>query len=51
MRTQLRLEELPCVFSPERTLEQAIDDLCGHAVELVRNGARLLLLTDRGGER
>src|SRR6201999_3691933 len=30
------------------TLEQAIDDLCGRAVEQVRTGARLLLLTDRG---
>ena len=44
----LRLEELPCLFSPERTLEQAIDDLCGHAVEMVRSGVRLVLLTDRG---
>jgi glutamate synthase (NADPH/NADH) large chain len=44
----LRLEELPCLFSPERTLEQAIDDLCGRAVEMVRTGVRLLLLTDRG---
>ena len=44
---QLRLEELACVFAPERTLEDAIGDLCGQAVELVRNGARLLLLTDR----
>jgi len=44
---QLRLEELACVFAPERTLEEAIGDLCGKAVELVRNGARLLLLTDR----
>jgi len=44
---QLHLEELPCVFSPERSLEEAIEDLCGHAVELVRNGARLLLMSDR----
>jgi glutamate synthase (NADPH/NADH) large chain len=44
---QLRLEELPCVFAPEQTLEQALDLLCGRAVELVLNGARLLLLTDR----
>jgi glutamate synthase (NADPH/NADH) large chain len=44
---QLHLEELACVFAPDRSLEEAIDDLCGHAVELVRNGARLLLLTDR----
>ena len=44
----LRLEELSCLFSPEITLEQALDDLCGHAVEMVRTGVRLLLLTDRG---
>jgi glutamate synthase (ferredoxin) len=44
----LRLEELPCLFSPEQTLEQAIDDLCGRAVEMVRTGVRLVLLTDRG---
>ena len=45
---ELRLEELPCTFSPELTLEQALDALCAHAVELVREGARLLLMTDRG---
>jgi glutamate synthase (NADPH/NADH) large chain len=44
----LRLEELPCLYAPAKTLEQAIDDLCGEAVERVRNGVRLLLLTDRG---
>jgi glutamate synthase (NADPH/NADH) large chain len=44
---ELRLEELRCVFAPEVTLEQAIDDLCDKAVELVRNGARMLLLSDR----
>jgi len=36
------------LYSPETTLEQAIDELCGRAVEQVRTGARLLLLTDRG---
>jgi glutamate synthase (ferredoxin) len=44
----LRLDELPCLFSSEISLEQAIDDLCGHAVEMVRTGVRLVLLTDRG---
>jgi glutamate synthase (ferredoxin) len=44
----LRLEELPCLFSPDKTLEQALDDLCGHAVDMVRSGVRLMLLTDRG---
>jgi glutamate synthase (ferredoxin) len=45
---ELRLQELPCHFAPEQTLEQAIDELCGRAVEMVRTGVRLLLLTDRG---
>jgi glutamate synthase (ferredoxin) len=44
----LRLDELPCLFQPEVSLEEAIDDLCGHAVEMVRTGVRLVLLTDRG---
>jgi glutamate synthase (NADPH/NADH) large chain len=44
----LRFEEIPCLFAPEKTLEQAIEDLCGHVVERVRGGVRLLLLTDRG---
>jgi glutamate synthase (ferredoxin) len=46
----LRLEELSCLFAPEQTLEQAIEALCGHAVEMVRGGVRLLLLTDRAPE-
>jgi glutamate synthase (ferredoxin) len=45
---ELRLEELSALFSPEKTLEEAIDELCGRAVEMVRGGVRLLLLTDRG---
>ena len=44
---ELTLAELPCVFRPEITLLQAIDDICGKAIELVRNGGRILLLTDR----
>jgi glutamate synthase (ferredoxin) len=44
----LRLEELPCLFAPELSLEQAVDAICGRAVEMVRGGVRLLLLTDRG---
>jgi glutamate synthase (ferredoxin) len=45
---ELRMEELPCLFDPALTLEQAIDGLCGHAVEIVRSGVRLVLMTDRG---
>ena len=44
----LRLKELACLYSPEITLEQAITNLTGQAVDLVRSGAKLLLLTDRG---
>ncbi|MCU1224480.1 MAG: Glutamate synthase (ferredoxin) [Edaphobacter sp.] len=44
---ELRLAELPCVFSPKISLVQALDDLCMQAIELVRNGARILLLSDR----
>jgi glutamate synthase (ferredoxin) len=49
----LKLQELPCLFSPEKTLEQALDDLCDSVVAMVRGGVRMLLLTDRGasGER
>jgi glutamate synthase (NADPH/NADH) large chain len=46
-REELRMEELACVFAPQSTLEQAVDDLGLRAVELVRNGARLLVLSDR----
>ena len=45
---ELRLEELPVLFAAAKTLEEAIDELCGHAVEMVRGGVRLLMLTDRG---
>jgi glutamate synthase (ferredoxin) len=44
---ELSFVELPCVFRPEITLVQALDELCMRAIELVRNGGRILLLTDR----
>jgi glutamate synthase (NADPH/NADH) large chain len=44
----LRFEEVPCLFAPEKTLKQGLDDLCQRAVELALSGARLMLLTDRG---
>ena len=43
----LRLAELPCVFAASATLEDALDDLSRRAIEQVRDGARILLLTDR----
>src|ERR1700756_2924612 len=39
---------LNCVYSPDTALEVAVDILASRAVELVANGASLLLLTDRG---
>jgi glutamate synthase (NADPH/NADH) large chain len=39
---------LRCLYSPESTLEVAVDILTERAVELVREGASLLILTDRG---
>jgi glutamate synthase (ferredoxin) len=47
-KKELRVEELECLFAPEQTLEQAIDELSLRAVEKVRSGARVLVLTDRG---
>ena len=44
----LPLAVLDCVFSPGCNIVTAIDDLCQKAVELVRGGAAILLLTDRG---
>ena len=39
---------LKCLYSPDTTLEIAVDILAARAVELVAGGAALLLLTDRG---
>ena len=38
---------LNCLYSPDSTLEVAVDILCTRAVELVSNGASLLILSDR----
>ncbi len=46
-KTELHLAELACVFQPEVLLTQALDDLCMQAIKLVRNGARILMLSDR----
>jgi glutamate synthase (ferredoxin) len=45
---ELRFQEISCLFSPEKTLEQALDELCERVVEQVRGGVRMLLLSDRG---
>ncbi len=44
---ELAVAELDCVFSPEKTLEQGLDACCQQAIELVRDGARIMILSDR----
>ena len=44
---ELKLAELPAVFAANRTLTQGLDELCMQAIQLVRFGARILLLSDR----
>ncbi len=46
-RDDLRLAEVQCLFPASGTLEKALDDLALQAVDLVRGGARILLLSDR----
>ena len=45
---KLRMVELPCLFSAGKSLEEGLDDLCAESIVAVREGARILLLTDRG---
>jgi glutamate synthase (NADPH/NADH) large chain len=51
---ELTVEELYCVYSPTIGLEAALDAICKEAVELVRDGAQIMILSDRaavsGGE-
>ena len=44
---ELPVAELPCVFDPSLTLEQGLDAVCEKAVELVHDGARIIILSDR----
>src|ERR1700722_631561 len=44
---EMPLAVLDCVFAPSCNLRRAIDDLRAKAVELVRGGAAILLLSDR----
>jgi glutamate synthase (ferredoxin) len=46
-KTELNLTELPAVFAAEKSLAQGLDELCMQAIRLVRNGARIVLLSDR----
>ena len=43
----LQVEEMACVYSPSITLEAALDQICSEAVDLVRNGAKILMISDR----
>jgi glutamate synthase domain-containing protein 2/glutamate synthase domain-containing protein 1/glutamate synthase domain-containing protein 3 len=47
LSNEMPLAVLDCVFTPGWSLRRAIDDLCSRAVELVRGGAAILLLSDR----
>ena len=44
---ELPVAELACVYAPAMTLEQGLDAVCAKAIELVRDGGRILVLTDR----
>jgi glutamate synthase (ferredoxin) len=44
---ELAVAELSCVFAAAKTLEQGLDAACQQAIELVRDGARILILSDR----
>ena len=44
---ELPVAEVACVFAFGITLLEGVDALCGAAVEAVRGGARVLLLSDR----
>jgi glutamate synthase (NADPH/NADH) large chain len=46
-KEELKLAELQAVFGAEKTLTQGLDELCMQAIKLVREGARILLLSDR----
>ena len=48
LREELPLARMYCTFAPVRTLESAVGALGGTAIDLVRGGARILLMTDRG---
>ncbi len=47
----LAFAELSCTFGNAGSLEGALDDLSSRAIEIVRKGARVLLLSDRLASR
>jgi glutamate synthase (ferredoxin) len=46
-KAELNLAELPAVFAADKSLTQGLDELCMNAIRMVRNGARIVLLSDR----
>jgi glutamate synthase (NADPH/NADH) large chain len=44
---ELPVQELACVYPGSVTLEAGLDAICQESIDLVRNGARILLMTDR----
>ena len=45
--SDLALAELVCLFDSGKTLEEGLDAVCERAIELVRDGAKIMILTDR----
>ncbi len=46
LAADLPLASIDCIFAPDSSLKNAIDSVCKRAVDLVRAGTRILLLTD-----
>ncbi len=44
---EIRVAELDCLFEPTQTLVEGLDAVCAGAIERVRGGAGILILTDR----
>ena len=44
---ELTVAELACVYASSMTLEEALGIVCQGAIELVRDGGRILLMSDR----
>jgi glutamate synthase domain-containing protein 2/glutamate synthase domain-containing protein 1/glutamate synthase domain-containing protein 3 len=44
---ELPLESLDCLFSPEDTLAAALDAVSARALQLIADGVKIILLTDR----
>ena len=44
---ELHFAVVACVFRSNTSLEQALDEICLQTIDVVRNGARIVLLSDR----